>query len=298
MNPIHRKTAIASFLTIYFIWGSTYLAIRYAIETLPPWFLSSSRFFLAAAIMGLLAWFKKEGPMTKSEKQVAAFSGFFLIAANAIVGVVEQWIASGIVAVVVGAMPIWIMLVGWGLFGQNRPTLGKMGGALLGLGGITLIASDNIQELAHSPTSFSASLGYPALFFGSGLWAVGTLMQRKVRGLQSVLSFSSLQMFSGAVLAGVISLLIEHPWTLHWNEIKPSSLAAYFYLVIFGSVISFSAYSWLSRNVEPHLVSTYALVNPLIAVFLGWVCFAEPMTLTFAVAIGLVLSGVTLLMRA
>lgn len=295
MNAIQKKTAISAFLTIYFIWGSTYLAIRYAIETLPPWFLSSSRFFLAAAIMALLAWYKKEGPLSKEEKQVAAFSGLFLIAANAIVGVVEQWIASGIVAVVIGAMPIWIMLIGWSLFGQRRPTVGKIAGALLGLAGIGIIASAGNHD--GPIASASANIGYPILFFSSCLWAVGTLMQRKVKNLKSVLTFSSVQMFSGAILAGVASLLLEQPWAIHWAEVKTTSVAAYFYLVIFGSVISFSAYSWLSRNVEPHLVSTYALVNPLIAVALGWLCFAEPITLSFLAAIGLVLSGITLLIK-
>ena len=294
MNNIKSlgRTALISFFCVYIIWGSTYLAIRYAIETLPAFGMTSVRFFIAAAIMGVIAYFKREALLSKEERKVSIVSGVLLIGANAIVCMVEYWVPSGIVAVIIGAMPIWIMLLGWASFGQARPQILKMLGALIGLAGVALIAFDNAPKEITGVGRF----GILILISSGVLWAAGTLYQRRIPQLKSIFRFSTIQMLAGAISTGLLSLAFEKPWTISPESISLASMLALVYLIVFGSIIAFTAYSWLSRNVEPHLVSTYALVNPVIAVLLGRLFFREPVTPLFISATALVLIGVTLLM--
>ena len=288
-----NRIAILCFLIVYIIWGSTYLAIRYAIETLPALGMSSARFFLAAAIMGAIALWKKEGPLTPLERRTSMLSGLLLISANGVVCVVEYWVPSGIVAVVIGAMPIWMMMVGWLHFGQAKPTVVRMIGAIIGLVGVGLIATSDAVPAVTGYGRF----GILMLFCSSIMWAFGTLIQRRTTGIKSMFRYSALQMCSGAAVTAVLSLVIEKPWAIDWQGIHAASVWAFFYLVIFGSVIAFTAYAWLSRNVAPHLVSTYALVNPVIAVILGSLFFQEAVTPIFLGASVLVLLGLYLLIR-
>lgn len=135
-----------------------------------------------------------------------------------------------------------------------------------------------------------------ALCISSWLWATGTLVQRGAANVKSGFSFLAVQMASGAAFVLVISLVFERPWSYDWNLVSTRSWLALSYLIVFGSLIGFTAYSWLSRNVEPHLVSTYALVNPVIAVWLGWFLANEPLTAKFVLATALVLIGLVVLM--
>lgn len=289
LNP----TAVAAFISVYLVWGSTYLAIRYAIETIPAWTLASTRYLLAAAILGVISFFKKEKALSSAEIKIAAITGILLVLANGFVCVVEYWVPSGIVAVVVGSMPIWILLLNWIGFAHERPSLHKILGAVIGISGVALIASGKAAPMA--PSEY-AQYGVLILCGSSLIWSLGTLMQRGVSKGSSVFRYSGLQMFSGALVAGLICLVFEKPWRIDMDTISRSSIYAHLYLVTFGSVIGFTAYSWLSRNVEPHLVSTYALVNPVIAVGLGWVFYDEPITSKFIGATLLVIIGLSLLM--
>lgn len=287
-----NRTAWFCLFAVYVIWGSTYLAIRYGLESLPPWTLTSLRFFLAAFLMWLLALRKAEDKLKPMEARIAGWSGVFLILANGIVCVSEQSVSSGLVAVIIGAMPIWIMLTGWLGFGEARPSGRKIAGALVGLAGIALIAADHLLPEQASSSRF----GILILFLSSALWSTGTLLQRRVPGVRSACRFSAWQMLSGGVAAGLFSLGFEKPWAMNWAEVTTGSWAALAYLVVFGSLIAFTAYAWLGRNLEPHIVSTYALVNPVIAVGLGWQFMNEAVDSRFFMATLLVLFGLLLLM--
>lgn len=288
MAEFSRRTRIAIFAlgAVYLIWGSTYLAIKIVIASIPPWTASSLRYFLAGLIMLVIARVRRDASLSRQEVRVAAASGALLVVANGLVGVVEQWIATGMVAVIIGAMPIWMMLLGWFAFAQPRPTVQKMAGALIGLGGIALIAGGNFS--AANP---HAGLGNFLILISSWAWAVGTLIQRRVAGLKSLWLFSSYQMLSGAAVTLLLSLLLENPWGIAWRAVGVDSWLALGYLVIFGSLVAFTAYGWLSRNVESHIVSTYALVNPVVAVALGFAVFQEPLNTQFVVATVLVAIG-------
>lgn len=283
---------IAAFASVYIVWGSTYLAILYAIETIPPWTLTALRFIVASLCIGLVAIIKREGSLTAVEKRTAFTSGILLVLANGIVCVLEKWVPSGIAAVVIGAMPIWIMLVGWVGFDTGRPDARKIGGACIGLLGIAMIAAGNSHVSSDDAFARYAPL---VLCVSSLLWATGTLIQRKAAGVKNGISFLTLQMASGAAAAVLLSLIFESPLTFDWASVSSDSWLALAYLIVFGSLIGFTAYSWLSRNVEPHLVSTYALVNPVIAVWLGWLLKDEPLTGKFVLATVLVLIGLTVL---
>jgi drug/metabolite transporter (DMT)-like permease len=285
------RTAILALAAVYLIWGSTYLAIKIAIESFPPWCLSSLRYLIAGLLMLAVAKIRRDARLAPTELKVAMASGALLVVANGMVGVVEQWIATGMVAVIIGAMPIWIMFLGWLAFAQPRPTLQKVVGALIGLGGIVLIAGGNFASHdAH------AAFGNVLILVSSWLWAAGTLIQRRAVGLTSIWLFSAIQMLAGSGVTLLFSLALERPWAIAWQDAGLDSLLALAYLVVFGSLVAFTAYGWLSRNLESHIVSTYALVNPLVAVALGFAVFREPLNARFLTATVLVAVGLAILL--
>jgi drug/metabolite transporter (DMT)-like permease len=292
LNQLSR-VAVASFAAVYLIWGSTFLAIRYAIDTIPPWGLSTMRFALAGLVLWGLSRFKREGRLTRAELRAAALSGPLLVVPNGTVGLVELWVPSGVVAVIVGAMPIWVMLLGWIAFGHGRPRARKVAGALLGLVGVGLIAGASASAAMSSRAAWASLL----VVGTSWLWAYGTLLQRGLPAVRSPFRYTAAQVALGAIGTGLLSLGFEKPWAYDWGSVTAISWLAMLYLVCFGSVIAFSAYAWLSRNVDAHLVGTYALVNPVIAVLLGWAFLGEPVTPTFLAAAVIVFFGLMLLLR-
>jgi drug/metabolite transporter (DMT)-like permease len=280
----------AAFFAIYFIWGSTYLAIRFGVETIPPVLLTSLRFFAAGGLILGLSWAVREGKLGPRERKIAIGSGILLISANAFVCIAELTVPSGLAAVVIGSIPIWIMLLSWAFFGGARPTWLKIGGALIGVGGVSLIAleSQNMSGGGFFP--------FFLLSLSCAFWCTGTLMQKNLKGLKSPFAFSAWQMLSGAAVAGAWSLARGDLSAVQWAAVSAPSWLALAYLTVFGSVVAFSAYNWLSREVEPHYVSTYALVNPVIAVALGIVFYGEKASTQFFLASTLVVAGLALMM--
>ncbi len=283
------KTAYFAFIAVYLIWGSTYLAIKYAIESIPPWTVGTLRYSIAGFLMLLFALSKREPRLTSAQIKIALLSGPCLVVANGLVCVVEQWIASGVAALVIGAMPIWILFIGWFFFKQTKPDARKLIGALIGLMGVALIASGSFTSLDPK-----ANFGTVILIGSSWLWAVGTLVQRGVGPISSPFLFSALQMLAGAAVNALFVFGLESPLSHDWSQVTSVSLLAVGYLIVFGSLIAFTAYGWLSRNVEPHLVSTYALVNPIVAVALGSLFYSEPITVKFVFSTLLVAAGLAL----
>lgn len=293
-RPIHFTPALLfAFFSIYVIWGSTYLAIRFGLTSFPPWTMSGVRFAIAAALMALMAkWVRRERGLTWPEAKIAVVSGIFMVCANGLVCVVEQWIPSGTVALLIGVMPIWVLMLGWAFFGHGKPALHKILGALIGLVGVALIAWETSS--GPGPTNW---LGFALLILSNVFWATATLVQRRLVELKSQFFLSSLQMVSGAAVALVLAFALEDPLRVAREPIVPHAWFALGYLIVFGSVVGYTAYSYLSRTVESHLVSTHALVNPLIAVWLGWLIGAEPITLHFLLATVVVLVGLSLLLK-
>ncbi len=287
----YRLKIILAMLVVYVVWGSTYLAMAFAVQSFPSYFMTFLRNFFAAAIMLVCGFFVKESPLTKKEKIIAVISGSFLVAANGTVAFVERWLPSGLAAVVVGSLPVWLMLLNWLGFSKLKPTLSKMTGGFLGLIGIILLAFREI----HFDFSGWQSVLFIFLNIAVFMWAMGTLVQKNLKQMKSLFSFTGLQLFSGALLVLTISCIFEKPWLIDYTTLTTLSVVSLLYLIVFGSVVAFTAFSWLTRNVEPHIVSTYALVNPVIAVLLGWLLGKENITVNFIIALIFVSAGTFLL---
>lgn len=286
-----RLRQVLAFAAVYVIWGSTYLAIRFAIETLPVFTMAGVRFLLAGGI--LFAWASWRGerlPPLRQWRAAAIMGGLLLLGGNGAVVWAEQKLSSGLAALLVGTEPLWVAMIFWMLPSGRRPTLRVATGLLVGFGGAALLAltAENVGGGApHLPSIL-------VLLIGCLSWASGSLYGRTADLPSSPLLATGMQMLAGgSLLLGTGALAGE------WSKIEPAtfsttSLLAFAYLVVFGAIIAFSAYTWLVRNTEPTLVATYAYVNPVVAVFLGWLWGGEPLGSMTFIAMALILGAVIL----
>ena len=282
----------AALMAVYIVWGSTYLAIRFAVESMPPFLMAGVRFILAGAI--LYGWRRLRGDPAPAriEWRSAAIVGLFLLlGGNGGVVWAEQRVASGIAALLVGSAPLWMVLLDALRPGGRRPGWITLAGVLLGFAGIILLVG---------PVQISGENGiYPpgilALLIGAFLWAVGSLYGRGAKLPSSPLLGTGMEM-----LAGGAGLLLLGTLTGEWGRVDLSalstrSLLGFGYLVFFGSLVGFAAYTWLLRVAPTALVSTYAYVNPLVAIILGNLLANEPLTPRVIIATGVILSAVAVI---
>jgi len=271
-----RLRVALAFLSIYTIWGSTYLAIRFAIETFPPFLMAAIRFLIAGSV--LYAWTRFRGaprPTRANWKAATIVGGLLLLGGNGGVVKAEQVFPSGLTAVLITTVPIWMALVE--LLRKDRivPTLHVVLGLILGFGGVVLLVGPG--DLAGSGGLNPLWAG--VLIFASLSWAIGSVYSRKAFLPRTPLLGSGMEMLTGGALLLVASLV-----SLEWVGFQPSnlsvlSLVSFIYLVVFGSLIGFSSYVWLLTKTTTARVSTYAYVNPVVAVFLGYFLAGEQLTL-------------------
>jgi drug/metabolite transporter (DMT)-like permease len=292
-KPNASLTIILAFLTIYLVWGSTYLAIRFGIETFPPFAFAGIRFFLAGIILFSVVSFKYFSQINKQVIKVAAISGIFLIAGgNGLVTLAEKTVSSGLAALWIATIPLWMMFLNWKGFEKKRPaTLEFLGGGV-GVLGIGLLLSATKQSL----TGLSSLPSILMLTIASISWTIGSLYQRQAKLKTSPLLVSSIQMLAGGLFLIAGSTLSGEIFNLHFNVISQKSALSLLYLIFVGAIVGFSTYTYLIKNVEPAKVSTYALVNPVVAVFLGVVLAGEVINPTMLLALLLVLLGVGLIL--
>ena len=283
---------VAAFAAVYLIWGSTYLAIRVAIETIPPFVMAGSRFLVAGAILYVWSAVRGTARPTRPQWIGALVVGALLLAGgNGAVTWSEQEVPSGLAALVVATIPIWMVLLDAVRPGGSRPTKFTMLGVLIGFLGIVLL---------FGPANLGATEGIRpvsmiVLFFAPLSWAIGSLYSRGAPKPHAPLQGIGMQMLCGGAL-----LLIAATVTGQWTEVDVSSITAaslvsFVYLVVFGSIIAYSAYIWLLSATTPAKVSTYAYVNPIVAVFLGWAIASEPVTPAMLGAMAIILFSVTLI---
>lgn len=266
-----RSWVLLNFACIYIIWGSTYLAIKYALVSFPPFLLAALRFALASGILFILSRSLKESSLNRKEFYIALVSGVLLIVANALICFAELQLSSGLVALLIGFSPIVMMLMHWSVAQGPRPQLHQLVGigiSLVGLGRLTKDQWGGVDSM----------LSWMSLLACMILWSMGALLQ-KVRGAHhSLMNVSAVQMGAGAVVSLFLSVVLRESDQFHWQEVQLSAVNALLYLVVFGSVCTFTSYLWLIRHVSPTLVSTNTLVNPVVAVFLGWFLAEEVVT--------------------
>ncbi|MDX9757520.1 MAG: drug/metabolite exporter YedA [Bacteroidota bacterium] len=282
---------LMAFAAVYVIWGSTYLGIRFAVETIPPFLMAGARFAIAGAV--LYAWLRMRGapPPTRRQWRETAIVGALLIGAgNGAVSWAEQTVPSGLTALIIALTPLWFVAIEWRR-DAVRPTREVVLGLVLGLVGMVVLIDP--ARLANS--GHVDPMGTVAIVGGTIAWAAGSMYSRTAELPARPLLGTAMQMFTGGLLLLVLSPLSGELATFHPAEISDTSLIALVYLIVFGSLIAFTSYIWLLKAASPARVATYAYVNPVIAVFLGWLLADELLNGRIAIAAAIIVAGVAMI---
>jgi drug/metabolite transporter (DMT)-like permease len=266
---------VAAFAAIYLIWGSTYLAIRYAIETLPPLLMMGMRHLSAGA--ALYAWTRWRGtsaPKLREWLQPVLIGALLFLGGHGSLAWAEQRVPSGIAALLVATLPMWIVVLA----------------RVKGFVGVAVLFGPDILRHGGDVNLVGALM----VLLGTFIWAVGTIWMRSVKMPDSPAISSAMQMLGGGVALMIAAGLTRETATFHVSAVSGRSWLALAYLALFGSIVAFTAYSWLHMVASPSRVATYAYVNPVVAVLLGWLLASEPVGLYTVIAMAVILAGVAL----
>lgn len=290
-SHVSRTKLIAAFAAIYIIWGSTYLAIKFAVESLPPFIIGGSRFLIAGSILYLWARIQTGIKPTREHWRDGLVLGAGMLGiGNGCVVWAQQRIPSGITALIVAIVPLIVVLIEWLRPRGRNPGAVVLLGVLIGLAGMALLIGPS-AILGAGDISVAGSL---VLLFGSTAWSVATVFGRKASVPPAPLLASGIQLLGGGAALMAASFVAGEFGRM--PEIIPArALISIGYLVVFGSIIAYSAYSWLLRVASPTKISTYAYVNPVVAMFLGWAFAGEEMSKRVLLAAAVVLTGVALI---
>lgn len=263
----------AAFLAIYIIWGSTYLAIRFVVETIPPFFMAGTRWIIAGLILYALTRTRSISPTSMHWKHAFVIGGFLLLGGNGAVAWAEQWVPSGLTSLLIATVPVWMVLLN-SLHNRTRPSISVIVGLVLGFAGVTLLIG-SIENIGENNMIIP---GATIIMFGSFLWATGSLYSRSKETSSSQLQAAAMQMIAGGILF-LSASLITGEWTrVVLDQVSPRSMLSWLYLIVFGSIVAFSSYIWLLKQTTPARVSTHAYINPIVAMILGWVLADEALT--------------------
>lgn len=290
-----RARLMAAFAVVYIVWGSTFLAVRFGIESLPPLFLGGLRHLIAGLILYPLARLRSQEKLTLANWRAAALVGaLLLLFGNGAVCWSEQLVPSGITALVVGTVSLWMVLIEWVRPGGTRPSSRVFLGLVLGFIGLGFLVG---------PSRFGGServslLGTSVLVLGSLCWAAGSVFSKHIQLPRSPLLGAGMQSLVGGALLLLVGVISGEGAALDVHKITSRSIAALVYLIIFGSLVGFTAYTYLLRVAPPGRVGTYAYVNPVVAMFLGWIFAGEGLTLRTVLAGAVILTAVILVITA
>ncbi|MBV8201919.1 MAG: EamA family transporter, partial [Acidobacteria bacterium] len=291
VSPVHVALALA---TVYVLWGSTYLGMRLAIATIPPFTMAAIRHFTAGAL--LYAFARLRGaprPQPLHWRSAAIIGALLLLLGNGGVVWAEQRLSSGMAALLISSEPMWIVLFAWLRRDGRRPSPLVVAGLLVGMAGLALLVRPGIGGGAAVDP-----LGVAAVLISSISWAAGSLYVQRATLPSSPLLATSMQMLCGGALLFATGALTGEPARFALSRVSTGSALAVLYLVVFGSLIGYTTYTWLLRSASPVLVSTYAYVNPVVAVFLGWALVSEPVTPGMLAGAAVILGGVALISTA
>lgn len=291
-RPNEKLGIIISLGLVYIIWGSTYLGIRFADESLPPFLMGGVRFVIAGTL--LYVWSRASGAPNPTRRQwtSAGIVGLCLLAGGngTVIWVEGQHVASGIAALFVALVPLWTVILLWLRRSGARPTLRTLVGVLLGLAGVGLLA-------LHGGGAGGQGINPLALLLilSSGIWAGGSLYAQRAELPSSPLMSTSVEMLVGGVALLVMALVSGEPAALVTHHVSTKSLLALGYLIVFGSIVAYTAYTWLLKHASASLVSTYAYVNPVVAVALGWALAGESVTQWTLISAAIIICSVVLI---
>src|SRR5215468_6033810 len=293
-----KKTlVIIAFAALYVIWGSTYLGIRFSIETIPPFLMAGARFVLAGMIMCAIAWSQGRGKSTWANWRTSFIIGAcLLLGGNGGVTISQQYIDSGLAALIVAIVPIYITLLGWATGMAARPTPIMWMGLAGGFIGVGILFGPGLH--LHSPGGRNPVVGISILLFSSFIWSVGSLYSRATKHAPSPFLTAAQQMICGGVLLLVAGVITGELPRFHPGSVFLLSLGAFVYLVVIGAVVGYTAYIWLLRHCDPAKVATYAYVNPIVAVLLGTFFAGEAVSARMLIAAALIIGSVALIITA
>ena len=287
-----RILIVLSFLSIYLIWGSTYLAIRYAVETIPPLYAAGMRHLCAGSI--LLIWALARGlrPTWNQIRASMVIGFFFFLVGHGSLHWAERFVPSGLASLLIAVEPIFVFLLSSAAARTWRLNGMLLAGIVMGLAGVGLLLRGTGGELGHNVT-----FGSVAILAGAFSWSVGIIYSRRSHLSGSPLLLSALSLLSGAVMLLFAATIAGEARGFLVSQVSGKSWLALGYLIVFGSVIAFTAYNWLLEHYSPTLVATHTYVNPVVAVLLGWAYGGEELTLRVGLAAVLVVLAVVLVDR-
>jgi len=291
-SPASRTALVAAFTAIYLIWGSTYLGIRVAVESMPPFAMAAARFLIAGGLLfGFLKLRGARWPTARQWRINAGIGTFLLLGGNGLVSYAEQVVPSGITALIIGVAPLFMVLTEWAWPGGLRPSAMTFGALLLGFVGVFWLAAP-----WENPAQGGLNLGGVLTIVGSTVfWSIGSIYARHAKHGADPLLASSLQMLTGGVALALVGFLRRDFAQLNFALITPRAWVAFAYLVGVGSLVGFSTYVWLVKHSTPARVSTYAYVNPVVAVFLGWLLLGEPINSRTMVSSVIIVAAVVII---
>jgi drug/metabolite transporter (DMT)-like permease len=290
-----RSQIVAAFASIYVIWGSTYLAIRYAVQTIPPFLMGGFRFVISGA--ALYAWARYRGAARPSRihwRNAIIAGGFLLVGGNGAVVWAEQFVPSGMTALLVSILPFWLVIIEWVRPPRRRPAAAVLIGLIVGfIGIIVLVGPGNLG--GHGDVR---PIGALVLILGSLSWAIGSFFSRDADLPASGLLTTGMEMLGGGALMLIVGILSGELSHFVISHVSMASAMGLLYLVTFGSLLGFTSYIWLLDKVSPARLGTYAYVNPIVAVLLGWAIAGERLSFRTAIAAAIVICAVALITTA
>ena len=287
-----QKTKIFIALgVVYVVWGSTYLGVKFAIDVLPPMLISCTRFLIGGSLLFLFTLLRGDGMPSMKHIRNAAFIGVLLSGVgNCAVAYALQTMPSGLVALLVATLPAWMILLDFLFFSKEKPSFLGSTGLGLGLVGMVFLLNPT-QQIGQREVAI-----FPALivFGGSLAWAFGSIKSPYL-SLPKSLQSTAIQMTVGGFFSLTMSFIFEKNQINALQSMTQQTYLAMIYLIIVGSYVGYTAYVWLINNAPPQLTATYAYVNPVVAIFLGWIFLNERLTSRTLAASAIILAGVVLM---
>jgi drug/metabolite transporter (DMT)-like permease len=293
MAASKRTLVIIAFAALYVIWGSTYLGIRFAIESIPPFLMAGMRFVSAGVIMYVIAWSQGTYKSSWANWRTSLIIGAcLLLAGNGGVTISEQYIDTGLAALIVAIVPIYIVILSWAMGMSPRPAPIMWLGLVGGFAGVGILLGPALRFPSNGGRH--PAIGMSILLVSSFIWSAGSLYSRTAKHAASPFLTAAQQMLCGGLLLLLAGIVTGEMRRFHPSSISTMSLASFIYLVVVGAVVGYTAYIWLLRHCDPAKVATYAYVNPIVAVLLGAAFAGETLTTRVLIAAALIIGSVAI----
>jgi drug/metabolite transporter (DMT)-like permease len=279
-----------AFFAIYIVWGTTYLAIRYAVETIPPLVTAGLRHTAAGLILLAIAWSRGFRPRREHWIAGAVLGALFFLVGHGTLHWAEQYVASGLAALLVASEPLWILLLGAAM-GQQRINWKNGLGLLMGMAGVAILTAHEFT------TRSSVTVGVIAVLVGAASWAVGVCVSPRLHLPRDPVGRTAVPLVCGAIMLLLAAGASGEFSAFHLRAVSLRSWLGLAYLISFGSVVAFTAYTWLLQHCSPTVVATHTFVNPLVAVLVGWLWASEAISVRIVVATVVILGAIVLIQR-